>query len=153
MSTLVRVFLRKVGPANYFHSLGERWGVLLPSATLQVWGRSIVLLICTPATSSTEPPSWTQTVLNWCVEHVLCSKGLSTPHPFLIDITDPHMAPHMSMVAIRTLCHTWDSLVVFVPGQIFRASRLSFQCWFFWTDLPSSISSVLDLSRLSRARC
>lgn len=87
-----------------------------------MWAGSIVLLIRSPAASRTESPLWTQTCRNGCVVTcVPCSQGQSTRHP---------TAPHTSVLAVRTTCHTRDLFVVFIPRQIVGASHLSFQRWF-----------------------
>lgn len=105
------VFLHKVRPANYFHSSGERWGVLLPSSTLQVWG-SIQFLIRTSATSflvSSDPPLRKQTCHNWCVQlvagyrHSLFTRTKCST--FLIDIT--RTTTWRSPRELHTWLHTW----------------------------------------------
>lgn len=101
--------LHEVRPANYFHSSGERWGVLFPSSTLQVWG-SIVLLISTSAAPflvSIEPPLWKQTCHNlrvWLyrqVTDILCLPGQNTQHPSFTDITKT-----IWLIATRPI-HEW----------------------------------------------
>lgn len=98
--------LHKVRQANYFHSSGERWGVLLPSSTLQVQG-SVVLLIQTSAASflvSTKPPLWNQTCYNRCVRLVAGYRhSLFTRTKYMTPIFDWHYNNNMDELLMVTL--------------------------------------------------